>query len=149
MRTRHVLLVLCLAAAQAAAGAQVPAPVPSAQSVEAAAKILADARAALGGEAKLAAVKTFAATGRTRRISGENLVPIEFEIDVALPDKYVRKDEIPAQESNPSSSGFNGDQLIQIPAPAVAPPRAGVPPPAARGAAPQSASAAQLIRASR
>jgi hypothetical protein len=142
MQKRHVLLVLCLAAAQASAGAQVSAPAPSPQSVEAAAKILADARAALGGEAKLAAIKTFAATGRTRRISGENLVPIEFEIDVALPDKYVRKDEIPAQESNPSSSGFNGDQLIQIPAPVVAPPRAGVPPPAARGGAPPSAPAA-------
>ena len=29
----------------------------------------------------------------------------------SFPDKYVRKDEIPAQESDPTSSGFNGDQL--------------------------------------
>jgi hypothetical protein len=117
------------------AGGPAQAPAPSPQSIEAATKILADARGALGGDAKLAAVKSFVATGRTRRVSGENLVPIEFEIDVELPDRYVRKDEIPAQESAPSSSGFNGESLIQIPPP-VAPP-AGPPAAAARaGGAP-------------
>src|SRR2546421_1847243 len=74
-----------------------------------AARVLADARKALGGDAKLSAIKTIVATGRTKRISGDNLVPVEFEIDIELPDKYVRKDEVPAQESAPSSSGFNGD----------------------------------------
>jgi hypothetical protein len=105
------------------------APPPSPQSIEAANKILADARGALGGDAKLTAVKSFVATGRTRRVSGENLVPIEFQIDVELPDKYVRKDEIPAQETAPSSSGFNGENLIQIPPPAPPPaaPPAGAP----------------------
>ena len=28
---------------------------------------------------------------------------------IELPDKYVRKDEIPAQESGPTTSGFNGE----------------------------------------
>ncbi len=93
--------------------------------------VLSSAREALGG-AKLFAVKTLVATGRTRRLSGNNLVPIEFEINVELPDKYVRKDEIPAQENEPTSLGFNGASLIQIPQPAPpAPPpaRAGAPPP--------------------
>ena len=54
-----------------------------------AASVLAAARKALGGEQKLAAVKSFTATGRTRQVRGENLVPIEFEIFVELPDKYL------------------------------------------------------------
>ena len=67
------------------------------------------ARRYLGGEKKLSAVKSFVATGRTQQVRGDNLVPIEFEISCELPDKYVRKDEIPAQESGPTSTGFNGD----------------------------------------
>jgi hypothetical protein len=56
-----------------------------------AAAVLAEAREALGGEKRLSAVKNFVATGRTRQVRGDNLVPIEFEIAVELPDKYVRK----------------------------------------------------------
>ena len=80
-----------------------------------AATVLAATRQALGGEQKLAGVKTLVATGRTRQVRGENLVPIEFEIAIELPDRYVRKDEIPAQESGPTTSGFNGAELIQFP----------------------------------
>jgi len=98
------------------------------------AAILAAARAALGGEKRLSGVKNFVATGRTRQVRGDNLVPIEFEIAVELPDKYVRKDEIPAQESGPTSTGFNGDELIQLPVP--------VPPPAAPAAAGRAGAAA-------
>jgi hypothetical protein len=83
------------------------------------AAILSATREALGGEKKLSAVKTIVATGRTQQVRGNNLVPIEFEIDIELPDKYVRKDEIPAQESGPSTAGFNGEKLIQTQAPAV------------------------------
>jgi len=108
------------------------------------APILAAAREALGGEKRLSGVKNFVATGRTRQVRGDNLVPIEFEIAVELPDKYVRKDEIPAQESGPTSTGFNGDELIQLPVPA--PP--GPPPAAAQGRVgappPQPPSQAQL-----
>ncbi len=121
------MVVICLVAA--VLGAQTPAP-----DKDQAATILASAREALGGDAKLAAIKSFVATGRTRQIRGNNLVPIEFEIACELPDKYVRKDEIPAQESDPTSSGFNGDQLVQIPPPP--PPRAGGPGPAGRGEPP-------------
>ena len=82
-----------------------------------AASIIAAARQALGGEKKLSAVKSFTAQGRTRQVRGENLVPIEFEIFVELPDKYVRKDEIPAQESGPTASGFAGEDLLVDPLP--------------------------------
>jgi hypothetical protein len=87
--------------------------------VEAAATVLAATREALGGEKQLAGVKTLVATGRTRQIRGDNLVPIEFEIAIELPDRYVRKDEIPAQESGPTTVGFNGEELIQYPEPAA------------------------------
>ncbi|MEO5897052.1 MAG: hypothetical protein ABIS06_15280 [Vicinamibacterales bacterium] len=102
----HFAAILC-ACGTLAASAQ-PA-------VDRAAKLLADARNALGGEEKISAVKNFTTTGRTRRVQGDNLVPIEFEMAVELPDKYLRKDEIPAQESDPTTQGFNGDGLIQLP----------------------------------
>src|SRR5688572_7462128 len=87
---------------------------------ERAEKVLADARTALGGE-KLAAVQSLTASGRTRRVRGNNLVPIEFEIFLQLPDKYLRADESPFEETDPTSSGFNGDALIQFPAPPAGP----------------------------
>src|ERR1043166_154495 len=74
--------------------------------------VLAAARQALGGDQNLAAIKTFVATGRTRQLRGNNLVPIEFEIDCELPDKYVRKDEFPAQDTDVTVTGFRGDELI-------------------------------------
>jgi hypothetical protein len=80
-----------------------------------AATVLAEARLALGGEARIAGVKTFIASGRTRQIRGNNLIPIEFEIQSEVPDKYSRRDEVPAQDTAPSLSGFNGDTLILVP----------------------------------
>jgi hypothetical protein len=114
----------CAALACAAA---VLGPAPRAAQKKDPAAVLAAARQALGGEKKLAAVKSFTATGRTRQVRGDNLVPIEFEIFVELPDKYLRKDEIPAQETGPNASGFNGDELIVDP-----PPPAPMPDPARR-----------------
>src|SRR5215210_2163847 len=116
----HFAAIVC-ACGTIAASAQ-----PAADKV---AKVLADARVALGGGQKIAAVKTFTTTGRTRRVQGDNLVPIEFEILVELPDKYIRKDEIPAQESDPSTQGFNGDALVQVPPPTPPEPRPGAPAP--------------------
>jgi hypothetical protein len=125
---------LCAAAAAVSAQPQSAGP-PSAQPpARSADQILVETRTALGGD-ELGSIKTFVTTGRTRRLSGNNLVPIEFEISCELPDKYVRKDEIPAQENEPTSSGFNGTSLVQIPAPPpmpAGPPRAGgAPPPGA------------------
>ena len=91
--------------------------------------VMTAARTALGGEAKIAAVKTFIANGRTRQVRGDNLVPIEFEIQAELPDKFARRDEFPAQDAGPSTSGFNGDALVLIPRPTPPPPRPGAAPP--------------------
>jgi hypothetical protein len=94
-------------------------------------EVMTQARTALGGDKNLTAIKSFVVTGRTRRLRGENVQPIEFEIACELPDKFVRKDEFPAEESAPTSFGFNGDTLLQIPPPAAPPARAGGPPAAA------------------
>src|SRR5437763_17145743 len=93
--------------------------------------VLAATREALGGEKNLAAIKTFVATGRTRQLRGNNLVPIEFEINCELPDRFVRQDEIPAQDSDITVSGFSGDTLIQFPPPGAG--RTGGPGPAPGG----------------
>jgi hypothetical protein len=124
------VVVLCLAGGLLAQAQGTPSgSAPQGTPAERAERILAAARVAMGG-AKLEAVKSFVVKGRTRRLQGNNLLPIEFEISSELPDKYVRKDETPATESDPTSRGFNGDKLIQIPPPATPPPGAG---PAAGG----------------
>ena len=123
-------------AGQAPAGQAPPGPAQA----DKADAVLAATRSALGGESRIAGVKTFTATGRTRQVLGENLIPIEFEIQVELPDRFSRRDEFPAQDNGPATTGFNGDALIQIPPAPPPPARAGAPPPtpeqlaAARGA---------------
>ena len=106
-----------------------------------AAVVLNAAREALGGEKRLSSIKTVVASGHTRQLQGDNLVPILFEINIELPDKYVRTDEIPARESGPSSRGFNGDGLIQSGDAPGAGPRRGGPPPSAPAQSPAGASA--------
>jgi hypothetical protein len=96
--------------------------------------VLTKAREALGGEKKLTSIKTIVASGQTRQIRGENLIPIVFEINIELPAKYSRRDETPAVESGYSTTGFSSDDLIQLPPAAVPtmPPmaaRPGGPPP--------------------
>ena len=118
-----VVAVVCLVAGLAAA-----------EQTPDAASVLAKAREALGGEKKLSAIKTIVAQGQTRQIRGDNLVPIVFEINIELPSKYARRDETPAVESGYTTAGFSGDDLIQLPIPAmpVMPPmaqRPGGPPP--------------------
>lgn len=125
----HLLLALCVFGTGELIGQAPATPSALPKPDERAAKVLADARAALGGDSRLSAVKSFTTTGRTRRIQGDNLVPIEFEMLVELPDKYLRKDEIPAQESDPTTIGFNGDALLQIPPPVPPTPRPGMPAP--------------------
>jgi hypothetical protein len=80
-------------------------------------KILADARAALGGEKKLAAVRTFAAAGQSTRVIGEqSTAPTDAELAFELPDKFVKKSVLASIGSMiiTSTAGFNGDALINI-----------------------------------
>src|SRR5687767_15409759 len=125
---KSVVLSLIFLASIIVAAAQAPSASTSGE----AAAVLSGARDALGGEKRIAAVKTIVASGHTRQLQGDNLVPILFEINIELPDKYVRTDEIPARESGPNSRGFNGNGLIQAgDAPGGPGPRRGGPPPAA------------------
>jgi hypothetical protein len=107
-----------------------------------AAQVISLAREALGGDKKLSAVHTFILAGRTRQIRGNNLVPIEFEISCELPDKFVRKDEIPAQGTDPTTRGFSGDTLIQFPPPGAGRGGARAAGPSSPPAGPPAASAA-------
>ena len=103
------------------------APPLTQAAMDKAAQILASARQALGGD-KLAAIRALSARGQTRRLRGNNLVPILFEMDLEFPDKYLRKDESPWENSDPTSLGFNGGDLLQVPPPAAPLARAGTPP---------------------
>lgn len=107
-RLPALLAVVLAAGLFAGLSAQTPDPAP----------VLAAARTAMGGDSRLAGVRTVVVTGRTRLVRGRNLVPIEFEIACELPDRYVRLNEIPAEETGLMKSGFNGDRLIQGPSPA-------------------------------
>jgi hypothetical protein len=78
-------------------------------------KILADLRAALGGE-KLAAVKTIAIEGRTTRSSQNNTsATSDFEMAFELPDKFMKREVIANMNGMEISrrSGFNGAALIE------------------------------------
>jgi hypothetical protein len=78
-------------------------------------QILADARAALGGDKKLDAVKTLALSGQSLRTSpGGTTVGGDVEMALELPDKFMRRDMV-ANMGNMSiyrMSGFNGDGVI-------------------------------------
>jgi hypothetical protein len=123
MRRLGVSLLVVMALSPAAA--QQPTGAPTASTV------LAAAREALGGEKRLAAVRSIVANGRTRQVQGNNLVPIEFEISIELPNKYIRRDEIPARDTGPTTTGFNGPELVLSPAPPPPPPGFKGPPPEA------------------
>ncbi len=80
-----------------------------------AARVMADMRKALGGEQKLAAVKTLSATGKSQRSMGETSMGGDYELMVELPDKYFTR-QVMAQTPMGAialKSGFNGDGLIQ------------------------------------
>lgn len=78
-------------------------------------KMLADVRDALGGEKKLAGVKTVTVTGRAQRTNPSGTsTEQEFEMAIELPDKYMRRDVV-MNMGNMSvyrTSGFNGDGVI-------------------------------------
>ena len=77
-------------------------------------QVLAEARAALGGD-KIAAVKTLASAGRTLRTGPNgNTTESEFELSMALPDKYLMRTVLAAMGTMSiyRNSGFNGNQAI-------------------------------------
>ena len=80
-----------------------------------AAQVLADTRAALGGD-KLAGLKGLTGNGRILRTTPNgNSTESEFEVALELPDKYLMRSVLAAM-GNMSvyrNSGFNGGQVIE------------------------------------
>ena len=115
----RILQAVCLAALVAVpAGQSLAAPQDAA-----AEKVLAAAREAAGGDAKLRAVQSLSVSGKTKRQarvnfggSGEQTVvrESEWDADFLLPDKYLRKETSEAFGGNfvTVTTGFNGDGLI-------------------------------------
>jgi hypothetical protein len=124
MRSARVWIGLWLIAAASPISGQDKA---ASEKQDGAVRVLAQTRAAIGGG--LSDMKTLVVTGRTRQVRGDNLVPIEFEIQAELPDKFARRDEFPAQDQGPTVTGFNGDRFVQSPVPQPPPARPGGPPP--------------------
>lgn len=82
-----------------------------------ASKVLSLVREALGGDKKLAAVKTLAVAGRSARVNGESTAPpTDFEIAMELPDKYMKKEVVATIGTSTiaRTTGFNGDGLIEV-----------------------------------
>lgn len=90
MRVHRVGALSVLAAAIAASVYAGQAQDPAAK----AAAILADARKALGGDDKIAAIKTLELKGIARRGAGDVNLEGELNIQLELPDKYLRKEYI-------------------------------------------------------
>ena len=91
--------------------------VPSAARAQDAAKgasLLAEARKALGGEDKLAAVKRLQANGTFKRAAGNNTLEGDFEIFVELPDKYRLNEEtgIAGGPTVERTQILNGNEVI-------------------------------------
>jgi hypothetical protein len=88
------------------------------------AEVLTDARMAIGGEARLSAVKTIVATGKSQRQMGQMQMSGELEVAIALPDRYLRTqvDNIMGN-SITREEGFNGSTLLER---SVTPPGANV-----------------------
>ncbi len=75
------------------------------------AKLLATVRAAIGGDEKIAAVKTVSAVGQFQKAGG---APGDYELAIELPDKFVQKQPV---ISTPVMTlgralGFNGRDLV-------------------------------------
>jgi hypothetical protein len=109
---RTVLFVLAIVIGVASG---LPAASPDRSQAQAkASEVLKQARAALGGEAKLSAVQSLTIVGKMRRVMTKEMqVSGDLEISVQLPDKYLRS-EITA--IGPSTAtrleGFNGEQSL-------------------------------------
>jgi len=107
MRARVVALALLASAARVAS-----------QSGDAA-KILADARQALGGDSALTAVQTVTVIGSLARTVGNHTSDSSLEIAWELPDKFVRTQRLTEGGGGPLPSwtittrdGFSGDAPI-------------------------------------
>ena len=80
-----------------------------------AAKVMADMRQALGGDRKLAAVKSLTAVGKNDRAMGERSITGEYEMALEVPERFYTKQVLGSTPMGNISvtSGFNGTGVIQ------------------------------------
>lgn len=115
-----------------------------------AAELLAQARAAIGGETKVSKVQALSCTGTVQRVIGDRQISGEITIDLQLPDKLLRTDSINPMGDQAlivTEQGINGDRLLRNSRTVNTPPGAiiRVPPAPAHG----SDAETQMLRNSR
>jgi hypothetical protein len=115
-----------------------------------AAALLAQARAAIGGDKVLAGVRGLACAGTIQRAFGDRQVAGDLTIDLALPDKMLRTESLsPMGDASllVTEQGLNGDTLLRSFRTLNTPPGAVIrtPPPPSPG----SDAEAQALRNSR
>jgi hypothetical protein len=109
--------------------------------------LMAQARAALGGDKNLTAVRGLTATGTYQRTMGDRQVNGEVTVDLQLPDKVLRTESMnPIGDATiVTEQGLNGDTLLRNQRTLNAPPGMVV----RMGAAPTGDAEAQAIRNAR
>jgi hypothetical protein len=90
-----------------------------------AAELLAQARAALGGEKQVAKIQGLACAGTVARSAGDRTVTGEVTLDLQLPDKMLRTDSISPMGDSATivqEQGLSGDTLLRFSKVVNAPP---------------------------
>lgn len=81
-----------------------------------AAELLAQARAAIGGENKVAKVQALECTGTLQRTMGDRQIGGDVTLDIQLPDKFLRTDSISPMGDAAlivTEQGVNGDKVLR------------------------------------
>jgi hypothetical protein len=81
-----------------------------------AAELLAQARAAIGGENKVAKVQALECTGTLQRTMGDRQIGGDVTLDIQLPDKFLRTDSISPMGDGAlivTEQGVNGDKVLR------------------------------------
>jgi hypothetical protein len=112
-------------------------------------ELLAQARAAIGGDARLGTIQALTCTGTLRRTIGDRQVSGEVTIDLQLPDKFLRTDAISPMGGLTlvTEQGVNGNTLLRRSRTLNAPPGAMIRTPPAPAAG--SDAEAQALRNAR
>jgi hypothetical protein len=115
-----------------------------------AAELLAQARAAIGGEKSIAAVQALSCRGTVERMIGDRRISGELTLDLQLPDKMLRTESISPMNDGAfviTEQGVSGDTLLRAARTINTPPGMMIrtPPPPAAG----SDAEAQALRNSR
>jgi hypothetical protein len=120
MRKMNALILAIAFAAVACTSASANSGDDKAAASARAQELLDQARAALGGEAKIKTVQSLTASGKLRQVmrsdDADDQIEGEIELNFLLPDKYLRRDTtpLPAGEGEMRRiSGINGDQVFR------------------------------------